>query len=214
MFVSAHPDDEVHGAGGTLLKFKAAGAELMFVLAIDPGEEKKNRSAEEERRIRLTEFQGMAREFGAKNFFLDLQHYPRLTRDAVVPLVKAIREFRPEIVMILAEDDYHIEHKQTARLVKRSVWHARRDAFVSCGEPYTTEEIWEAEGDRPLHDPNHLEDISNFMDEKLRMFSLYHSQLQAKDLHDAVSGLNCYRGVMYKKGRYAEAFRRSNLIYG
>jgi len=214
MFVSAHPDDEIGGAGGTLLKLKSLGAEIMLVLAIDPSEEKSVRSAKEEKELRLGEFGEVASQMGARHEYLGFSNYPELNKDTIKPLVRIVRSFKPDVVMMLSEEDYHTEHQMVARIVKRAVWHSRRDAFIDFGEPYTVREIWEAEGDRPMHDPNYLEDISEFIEEKMRLFSIYYSQVKNKDLSLAAMGLNSYRGIMYKKGRHAEAFYRTNLIYG
>ena len=215
IFFSAHPDDELGGAGGLLLKIMANGGAVHLVLCIDPAEPRMDGTmAQEECAMRVNEFQVVAKAIGASSTLLKFSRYPGLSYTTILPCVRAIRTFRPDAVIILQEDEYHTEHALVARIVKRAVWHAGRAAFPECGASHKTESVWEAEGDRPMHDPNHLEDISEVVLRKTDLFELYGSQQKRKDLVAASLGLNKFRGVMYKRGTYAEAFKITDFFYG
>ncbi len=137
-----------------------------------------------------------------------------------MPCVKEIREFKPDIVLCLQEDDYHTEHQMVAKIVKRAVWHAGRNAFPQCGKPHKVSELWEVEGDRPMYNPNHFEDITEVVKEKIKIFKIYNSQLQIKDEISALLGLNRFHGLMHAKGdndkgyEYVEAYRITRFFYG
>ncbi len=214
LFFSAHPDDEVGGAGGFLIKSKRAGAEVRLVLCINPYEKRPGSSEEVESQTRLDEFKMAADKIGAEWSFLNLDRFPQVNRDNFLPLVREIRDFKPDIVMTLQEDDYHTEHRMVAQLVKRAVWHASRNAFPDLGEPHQVRQLWFAEGDRPMPDPNHLEDITEVVKDKEKVFAVYTSQLKRKKLIEAFIGLNRFRGLMYKRGEYAEAFKITDFWYG
>lgn len=214
LFFSAHPDDEIAGAGGVMLKTLKEGGAVRMVLCVDPAEPRLDVSAETERAQRLNEFENVAKQIGAETSYLGLAHYPTLSYETILPCVKEIREFKPSVVILLQEGDYHTEHQMIARIVKRAVWHAGRSAFPECGVPHRTPSLWEAEGDRPLTDPNHFVDISDFADEKRNLFLLYGSQQARKNLADASLGLNAFRGIMYKKGNFAEGFKTTTFFYG
>lgn len=214
MFFSAHPDDEIGGAGGFIVKTLWGNGAVKFVLCVDPSEPRMDASAAAERKTRLGEFAKVAKALKAESSFLDLPHYPPVSYGTILPCVREIRAFKPDIVLILQEEEYHTEHQLIARIVKRAVWHAGRQAFPKCGAPHKVAEIWECEGDRPVAQPNHFEDISDVVEEKRKIFLLYGSQQARKDLTSAFLGLNRFRGVMYKKGHYAEAFRVSTFFYG
>ncbi|KKU91059.1 MAG: hypothetical protein UY23_C0004G0004 [Candidatus Jorgensenbacteria bacterium GW2011_GWA1_48_11] len=214
LFFSAHPDDEIGAAGGLILKTLKNGGLVKLVLCVDPSEPRPDSSPEKERETRLNEFRQVAEKIGAEHNFLNFTHYPRVSRETILPCVKEIRSFRPDIVLMIQEEDYHTEHRTIAKIVKRAVWHAGRSAFPECGEPHKTKELWEAEGDRPMFAPNHLEDISAVIEEKRNIFLLYDSQQARKNLASAFIGLNHFRGVMYKKGEFAEAFRTTDFFYG
>lgn len=214
MFFSAHPDDEIAGAGGLMLKILKRGGKLKLVLCIDPAEPRFDISEEKEREQRLKEYEIVAKKLKAEWVYLGFSHYPEISYKTILPCVAEIRKFKPDIVVILQENDYHTEHQIIAKIVKRAVWHAGRSAFPQCGKPFLVKEIWESDGDRPLFDPNYFEDISEVIDEKKKLFLIYDSQQKRKDLISAIEGLNRYRGVMYKKGKFAEAFKITKFFYG
>ena len=70
------------------------------------------------------------------------------------------------------------------------------------------------EGDKPMSNIDFLRDISDVIDQKKQLLSLYDSQTKQKDLISAMEGLNRFRGVMYKTGNYAEAFKITEFFYG
>uniref|UniRef100_A0A7C4S204 PIG-L family deacetylase n=1 Tax=candidate division WOR-3 bacterium TaxID=2052148 RepID=A0A7C4S204_UNCW3 len=214
MFFSAHPDDEIAGAGGFMLKILKRKGKIKLVLCIDPAEPRFDIDEKKEREQRLKEFEMVAKKLKAEWSFLNFPHYPSISYETILPCVTEIRKFKPDIVLILQENDYHTEHQLVAKIVKRAVWHASRNAFPQCGKPHLTKEIWETDGDRPLFDPNHFEDISEVIEEKKKLFLLYDSQQKRKDLISAIEGLNRFRGIMYKKGRFAEAFKITRFFYG
>ncbi len=214
MFFSAHPDDELAGAGGFILKTLENDGKVSLVLCIDPAEPRINFDLKTEREVRLKEFRNLAKSIGAESTFLNFSHYPVLSYETILPCVKEIRLFKPHIVIILQEDDYHTEHKIIAKIIKRAVWHAGRSAFPECGKPFKVDSLWEADGDRPINEPNYFEDISDFANKKESLFSIYSSQQARKDLASASLGLNAFRGIMYKKGRFAEAFKITQFFYG
>jgi len=214
IFFSAHPDDEIGSAGGFLIKQKKAGAVIRLVLCLNPGEPRFNLNEKEEKEIRLAEFKKTAGKLGAEYSFLNFERYPVLNLKTILACVKEIRLFKPDIVLIIQENDYHSDHQLVAKIVKRAVWHAGRNAFPECGLPHRVEKIMEAEGDRPMFEPNHLEDITSEIEEKLQLLGLYESQISRKNLAEAIEGLNKFRGIMYKCGKYAEAFKITTFYYG
>lgn len=214
MFFSAHPDDEIAGAGGYLIKTIKSGGKVKLVLCVDPYEPRFEFPGETERDTRLKEFKSAAQKLKSEWSYLAFSHYPQLSYETVLPCVKEVRSFKPDVVIILQESDYHSEHTLIAKIVKRAVWHAGRSAFPQCGQLHKIKELWEAEGDKPIADPNHIEDISSVIEKKRGVFLSYGSQIQRKPLVDAFLGLNRFRGVMYKKGAYAEAFKITDFFYG
>ncbi len=52
----------------------------------------------------------------------------------------------------------------------------------------------------------YVEDITVQMQRKLVALAMHQSQIENRDYHEAIQGLNRYRGVMTRKGMYCECF--------
>lgn len=211
---SAHPDDEVGGAGGLLLQAQNAGAEVRLVLCLDPAESRIDTSAEDERKARLKEFEEVTQVLKASSGYIGLPRYPRIEFQNILPLVKEIRNFRPDIVLTLSDQEYHPDHRAVAALTKEAIWQAGRNVFPEYGKPFSTKTLLQYEADNPMQSPDFLRDISDVMEQKRTLIEIYASQVRRKNLVDAVAGLNRFRGVMYKTGEYAEEFKVREFFYG
>lgn len=211
---SAHPDDEIGGAGGLLIKTVRAGGAVQLTLCLDPAEPRFDRSAEEERAGRLAEFEAAGQMLGAATSYLGLPRYPTVTLPTILPLVAEIRRFKPTAIVTTSADDLHFDHRAVAAIAREAAWHAGRAAFPDCGQPCRVETIIEYEADAPLREPTHLLDISDCIEEKRRILGAYGSQLARKDLVSAGDGLSRFRGLMYRSGDYAEALRVTTFYYG
>jgi len=211
---SAHPDDEIGGAGGFLLAAKNGGALLKLSLVIDPSEERSDASADEEKNIRLTEFKKVAKLLSADSSYLGIGRYPEIELTNIFPLIKEIRDFKPDLVLTPSDEEYHPDHRVVAALAKEAIWHAGRSAFPTLGRPYKAKTLLMYEADKPMSQVGFLYDISAVMEEKKKLINLYESQTARKNLADAMKGLNRFRGIMYKGGEYAEAFKTQEFFYG
>ncbi len=101
--VFAHPDDAEFYLSGTLLRLKASGARLLFVLTTDGGKAYYppfTTDVAANRRVRREEQLASAREYGAEVVFLDAPD-GRYVPDAGErgKLLKALQAFDPEIVL-------------------------------------------------------------------------------------------------------------------
>lgn len=211
---SAHPDDEIGGAGGLLLQAKKGGSVLKLVLCLDPAEPRMDKTLSQERKIRLKEFKKVAKILNCESSYLGMERYPVISMENILPLVKEIRKFKPDIVITLSDEDYHPDHRAVAMLVKEAIWRAGRNAFPRYGQPFKAKTLIQYEADKPMSNIDFLRDISDVMQEKKKLLGLYDSQINRKDLISAAEGLNRFRGIMYKAGDYAEAFKITEFFYG
>ena len=210
---SAHPDDEIGGAGGFLLKARAQGAAVQLVLACDGASQKGERSAAEERRIRLKEFKEVGRRLGAATIFLDFPRYFSLDLpQTILPCVEAIRKFRPDIVLVPHRDERHAEHAALYHIVREACWVAKGKRFSDRGRPWAIQELREYELDTPLTIVTDLEDITDVASAKEQLFKVYASQLANKDHLEAMRGLSRYRAIVGRCGEFAEAFRTTRQL--
>lgn len=215
--ISAHPDDEVIGVGGTLLKHKTAGDEIYWLITTNVFEEQG--FSKDRVESRQKEIESVANRLGVKKVFkLD---YPTmsLSTSSLVKMVPEISmvfsEVQPEIIYCLNRSDAHSDHRITF------------DAVVSCTKsfryPYIKrvlmyECISETEFAPNLPEkvfmPNYYVDISDFLKEKLEIMSIYESELEEHPFPRSLRNLEAlatFRGASVGV-EYAESFQLIKFI--
>ncbi|SEW44466.1 N-acetylglucosaminyl deacetylase, LmbE family [Chitinophaga sp. YR573] len=217
VIISAHPDDEVLGAGGTLLKHAVAGDNIYWLIitniAVNTG------FSEERVRSRQIEIEEVAKRLRIKKTFkLD---YPTMSLSSsslltMVPEIsKVFEETKPEIIYCLNRSDAHSDHRVVF------------DAVASCTKsfryPYIKrvlmyECISETEFAPALPEkafiPNYYVDISAYLEEKLDIMKLYASELGDHPFPrslDNIKALAHFRGATAGV-QYAEAFQLLKYI--
>jgi LmbE family N-acetylglucosaminyl deacetylase len=139
--VTAHPDDEVAGFGGTLLKYRGEGAET-YVLCLTAGEAATHRghakSDEELGEVRRAEFAAACNVLKISNAWvldykdggLDRENGYRIVGD----IVKRIREIRPQVLLTFGGEGGatgHPDHSMTSQFTTLAFhWAARRNRFA------------------------------------------------------------------------------------
>jgi N-acetylglucosamine malate deacetylase 1 len=210
--ISAHPDDEIIGAGGTLLRHKEAGDELYWLIVTNIFESQGFSSA----RVsdRQQEIDQVGFKVGFKKIF-KLDH-PTMTLNGetlirMVPQVAEIfHEVKPEIIYCLNRSDAHSDHRVVF------------DAVMACTKsfryPYIKgvfmyECISETEFAPALPErvfiPNYFIDVTNYMDAKLQILNIYASEIGEHPFPrsaDNIKALAHFRGATAGV-KYAEAFQ-------
>jgi LmbE family N-acetylglucosaminyl deacetylase len=210
--ISAHPDDETLGAGGTLLKHKSNSDELYWIIITnifeDQGFSKKRIQT------RQTEIEEVAKIIGFKQVYkLDFPTMT-LTSETIIKLVpeiaKLFQEIKPEIVYLVNRSDAHSDHRITF------------DAVMSCTKsfrhPYLKkvlmyECISETEFAPAITErvfiPNYYVDITQFLDQKLELMQIYQSELGEHPFPRSIRNIEAlatFRGA-FAGVEYAEAFQ-------
>jgi LmbE family N-acetylglucosaminyl deacetylase len=210
LVVAPHPDDEVLGVGGTLLRRKADGAKVAWLIvtaiSVQSGwsEEKVKQRADEIKRI--TELFGFDEVFTLNFPTTQLDRVPM--SDLVAGISEVFRSFKPEEVYVPHPSDVHTDHRVVF------------DAAASCTKwfrcpsvkrvlAYETlsETDFRLDTDKGFR-PNVFVDIEAFLDGKLRAMDIYASELGAFPFprsHEAIRALAALRGAA-SGFKAAEAF--------
>jgi LmbE family N-acetylglucosaminyl deacetylase len=121
------------------------------------------------------------------------------TPELVAGLRRVLDTFGPRLVYVPHDREMHPDHRAAVALV--------RSALAGLADPPRVFmfEVW-----TPLETFDHLEDISEFVAEKVAAIRAHVSQCAVMRFDEAVLGLNRYRGEMHSwpGGDYAEVFRR------
>ena len=215
--ISAHPDDEILGAGGTLLKHKSKGDNLAWVIVTSMTEEQgfsKEKITEREKEIKK-----VSQMVGFSNVYR--LNYPVVTlnsdsMNAMVPEFSSIfLEFKPEVIYVMNRSDAHSDHRYTFNSVM-SCTKSFRYPFIKRVLMY--ECISETEFAPQLHEkvfiPNYFVDISDFFKQKLKIMQVYESELGVHPFPRSernIEALATFRGASVGV-EYAESFQIIKII--
>lgn len=198
--ISPHPDDEVLGAGGTLFRRKAEGAELAWLIVTSISttmgwsEEKVARRSQEIKKIAC--LFGFAEVFELNFPTARLDQIP--VSDLVAGISDAFKRFEPTEVFLPHPSDVHTDH--------RIVF----DAAASCTKWFRYPSVKRvlayetlSESDfglvaSPRFTPNYFVDIEPFLEGKLQAMAVYESELGDFPFprsHGAIRALAKVRGA-------------------
>jgi len=215
--ISAHPDDETLGAGGTMLKHVANGDNVFWLIVTNVFE---NQGFSKERvESRQEEIRKVEKLFGiTKTYLLD---YPTMTLSSssllkMVPEISTVfSEVKPEIIYTLNRSDAHSDH--------RIIF----DAVMACTKSFRYpfikqilmyECISETEFAPALAEkaflPNYFVDITEYIDKKNEIMEVFESEIAEHPFPrslDNIKALAHFRGASVGV-KYAEAFQLLKYI--
>jgi len=208
--IAPHPDDEVLGVGGTLLRHLHEGDPVHVVICT------KGREPRFDAR-QIATVQAEAREVHSflgvtGGHFLDFPaaELDRISgadlADALLPLFERLK---PDTVYISHVGDVHRDHQivfQAAMVCVRPTQDERPSRILAYETVSETD--WYAPPITPPFAPNVFVDITNYMEKKLEACSLYASQMRKRPHQrsaEALRSLSASRGYMVGV-EHAEAF--------
>src|SRR5258706_6233327 len=211
LVIAPHPDDETLGCGGTLLKHRGAGDSVSWLIMTrghEPqwsAETLSNKEAEIERVAAAYEFEHMFR------FDYPATRMDRLSQAEIIASVsRVVAEDRPRFVYLNHAGDVHSDH----RIVFESVISAIKPFYSSrhgVKRILSYETLSSTEAAAPDHMraflPTVFCDITNFIERKLEIMSLYSSEIQPYPLpraNQSIRALARFRGAAIGV-EYAEA---------
>ncbi|QAA31667.1 PIG-L deacetylase family protein [Clostridium manihotivorum] len=209
--ISVHPDDETLGCGGTLLKHGINGDELFWLIITKANEQLGFSNAFIESRNK--EIKLVADSYGFKKVYELGFDTTRLHLIDFGELINAIsnviNEVKPEVVYMINRSDIHTDHQIAAKAIM-SCTKSFRYPFIKKVMMYECISETEISPSLPenifIH--NVFSDITDFIDKKLEIMSIFKSEVQKPPLPrslDNIKALARYRGASCGV-EYAEAF--------
>lgn len=210
IIVAPHPDDEVLGAGGTLLRRKAEGAKVAWLI-ITAISVKTGWSAESVRR-RAGEIQEITELLGFSTVFTLDFPTTQLDRIPMSELVAAISEvfktFEPQEVFVPHSLDVHTDHRVVFDAVSSCTKWFRQPSVKRVLAYETLSESDFGMGVGHAFRPNVFVDISPFLEQKMRAMDVYESELGVFPFPRSPDALRALASVRGAAAGYvaAEAF--------
>ena len=220
LVISAHPDDEILGCGGTVAKLVQKGYGV-FTLILGEGitsrDDRRDRKKREKEIIELQKQSKLANKIlGVKESFFSEFPDNRFDTVPLLDIVKVIEkiknQIKPEIIFTHYKNDLNIDHRITYNAV---ITATRPVVGEHVKEVYSFETLSSTEWNFPLgFSPNTFFDISETIDVKLKAFKEYKAELREYPHPRSLEGLKInaeYWGI--KIGvKYAEVFRSVRII--
>ena len=210
LIVAPHPDDEVLGAGGTLLRIKAEGGKVAWLIVTgitaESGwsEDRIKERADEIRRI--TTFFDFDEVFALNFPTTRLDQVPMT--DLVAAVSNVFKTFEPEEVFVPHPADVHTDHRLVFDAVASCTKWFRYPSIKRVLAYETLSETDFGLGTVQSFRPNVFVNIEPFLDDKLRAMGIYESELGEFPFprsHEAIRALATLRGAA-SGFKAAEAF--------
>ncbi len=212
LVISAHPDDETLGCGATLLKHHASGDAIHWLIATKPTSPQWDAETIKKKSDEVT---SVAEAYNVTS--LTRLEHPS-TKMESIPLTHIIEDIRgcigrirPDQVYTVYGGDTHTDHQIVYRSTM-SVLKPSHMSYFNVTRVLAFETLSSTEANAPHMDanfvPNIFNDVTEFIDHKLKIMALYKSELLEEPHPRSLEGirtLSRYRGITVGVP-YAEAF--------
>ena len=213
LIVAAHPDDEILGMGGTLLKLAQAGQNNLHLLFLSFGEASRGKKEANED-LRKQQAMAVSKKIGA-SLHLE-ENFPDNAFDSV-PLLKIIQKveyylniIKPTIIYTHHGQDLNVDHRLTFQAVFTAV---RPSRYPYLKKLYTFEILssteWQVKTSSTVFLPNTYVDIERYLERKIELLKEYRRELSPYPFPRSPQGVKAlaqYRG-MESGLKFAEAFQ-------
>jgi len=211
LFIVAHPDDEVLGCGGTILKHIAQGNEVSILIL---GEGETSREVGSNVQKRQNQAQLVAELLGVEKLFLEQLPDNKFDSLALLEVIKIIEKYvlkiKPEIIYTHFANDLNIDHRVTFKAVLTAC-RPQPNFFVKrifSFEVLSSTE-WQAKNFGKVFRPTVYENVTDFIEKKLKVMQTYEKEIREYPHPRSLKGIKVqaqYRGI--ESGyKFAEAFQ-------
>lgn len=209
--VAVHPDDETLGCGATLLKHKAYGDTINWVIFTNlyeqSGKFRQVAGYQKTQIDRASEAYGFD-EVIQLGFPATTLHQVNFT-DMLYVFKSAIEKIRPEIIYTVNRSDIHTDHRFAASVVASAI-KSFRAPYIKQVLMYECLSETEAAPCLPekVFIPQIYNDVTPYINEKVKIMRLYNSEMQKSPMprsKEAILAQARFRGAAMAI-EYAEAF--------
>lgn len=214
LFIVAHPDDVELCCAGTVFKHVEAGYKIGIV-DLTAGElgTKGNAKLRAEEAAKASEIMGIhVREnLGLRDGFFDLGESNKL------PVIRAIRKYKPEIVITNAIRDRHPDHGRASQLVSESCFLSGL-AKIEMEYEGAVLEAWRPRQVLHMIQDNYIQpdicvDISPYMDKKIEAIMAFSSQFYTAGTNEPITPISNPHFFEFWKQRFREMGRLIGVEY-
>ena len=176
LIVAVHPDDETLGCGGTLLKHKANGNEIHWLICTTIDE---NHSYYEIRENEIKEVSKLYNFDGIYNLRLKTMRVDEYSMSELIGKIsKVINEVKPSVVYLPFKGDVHSDHR---KIFEASYSCTKSFRYPSIKKIYMIETLSETEFAPSTKEdsfiPNVFVDINEYFEKKIEIMKIFQSEI-------------------------------------
>lgn len=211
LVIAPHPDDETLGCGGSLLRARAAGEETYWLIvtgiSAEAGFSADRVARREEEIARVAEAYGFAETIRLDIPTTTLDHQP--LGDLIGGISKAVRRIEPTDVYLPFRRDAHSDH---AAVFDAGISTAKWFRYPSVERTYAyeaqSETDFDMSPDSPGFRPNVFVDISDHLDDKVRIAEMFAGEIGEHPFPRSARGMRALATVRGAAAGFdaAEAF--------
>lgn len=176
LIIAVHPDDETLGCGGTLLKHKANGDEVYWLICTTINENHSYYEQREKELRRVSDAYGFE---GVHNLRLKTMQVDEYSMSELIGAIsEVISEVKPNIIYLPFKGDVHSDHRKIFE-ASYSCTKSFRHPFVK--KTYMIETLSETEFAPSTKEdsfiPNVFVDISEHIEKKIEIMKIFESEI-------------------------------------
>lgn len=217
VFIAVHPDDETLGCGGTILKHKAQGDQIFWLVMTGPQKGMMPHFTDEFLAKRDAMVDGIADAYGFDetiklNLPTQMLHTLDL-REIIQKVSEVFKRIQPDIIYTMFANDVHSDHRVAFEAVY-SCTKSFRYPFIK--QILMIEALSETEfalaTQATVFVPNVYVDITPYIDKKIEIMSMYKGEMMEEPWPRSLSSIKALSRVRGSRAgvMYAEAFQ---LLY-
>ena len=176
LIIAVHPDDETLGCGGTLLKHKANGDEIHWLICTQTDIKNDFYNIREQEIQKVYDLYNFDTVTNLQLKTMQVDEYSM--SELIGKISKVMNEVKPNIIYLPFKGDVHSDHRKIFE-ASYSCTKSFRYPFIK--RIYTIETLSETEFAPSTKEdsfiPNVFVDISEFMDKKIEIMKVYESEI-------------------------------------
>jgi N-acetylglucosamine malate deacetylase 1 len=209
--IAVHPDDETLGCGGTLLRHKAEGDVVHWLIMTSVrGEDSFEKDAVEARRAEIDKVSSMYEFDGVHELAFPTKQLDKIPFSRLIVSISAVFKLvQPNIVYLPFKNDVHTDHQVTFRAAYSCT---KKFRYPSVQNIVMMETLSETEFAPSLNSdafiPNMFVNITDFIERKIEIMKVYKGEIRPHPFPRSernIRALATFRGAT-AECEYAEAF--------